>query len=399
MDNVLEGNECRDTPRGDSDTAEEPSGLTRREFLRGVVAGGCLLAVGGAASTALAGLRTAKSPLRMAKARYWKPIGNKRVQCLLCPKQCKVGDRERGFCGVRENRGGVYYTLVYGSAAAARPDPIEKKPFFHFLPGTLTFSIATAGCNMNCKDCQNWTLSQSRPEQVATQHLPPREVALAAKETGCHSIAYTYNEPVIFYEYMYDTAVEGHKLGIKSVIVSNGYINQQPLLALLRHLDAVKIDLKGFSDQFYRRYCSGTLQPVLETIKTVHRLGKWLEIVYLVVPGINDSAKSIEVTCKWIRDNLGRDVPLHFSRFYPHYQLRHLPPTPLATLEQCYKIAKKVGLHYVYLGNVPASPAQHTYCPRCGRAVIERRGFAVLAYRIKSGRCKYCGTPIPGVWH
>lgn len=387
--------------RGPEGGAKEAQPLGRRRFLHTLLAaagGTCLAAAMGAGVRLAQASPRAKSPLRMKKAKYWKPLGNARVQCTLCPKKCKVGDRERGFCGVRENRSGVYYTLVYGSAAAARPDPIEKKPFFHFLPGTLAFSIATAGCNMNCRDCQNWNISQSRPEQIYSQHLPPADVARYALRTGCKSIAYTYNEPVIFYEYMYDTAVEGHKRGVRSVIISNGYINREPLLALLRHLDAVKIDLKGFSDQFYRKYCSGTLSPVLDTIKTVHRQGKWLEIVYLVVPGINDSPQTIEAVCKWIRDNVGRQVPLHFSRFYPHYQLRHLPPTPYATLQQCHKIARSVGLHYVYIGNVPDSPAQHTYCPACGKLLIERMGYIVRAVRIKSGRCPACGHRIPGVW-
>ncbi|MCD6352010.1 MAG: AmmeMemoRadiSam system radical SAM enzyme [Armatimonadetes bacterium] len=334
----------------------------------------------------------------MAKARYWKPLGNKRVECLLCPKKCQVGDRERGFCGVRENRGGVYYTLVYGSAAAARPDPIEKKPLFHFLPGTLAYSIATAGCNMNCKDCQNWELSQARPEQLRTQPLPPAEVARQARLTGCRSIAYTYNEPTIFYEYMYDTAVEGRKHGLRSVVITAGYINQKPLRALIPRVDAIKVDLKGFSDAFYRRYCAGALGPVLETIKTIHAAGRWLELVVLIVPGINDAASSIEAMCKWIRNNLGPEVPVHFTRFFPNYQLRNLPPTPLATLERCYNIARRVGLHFVYLGNVPSSPAQNTVCPGCGKTLIERRGYSILANRLKHGRCPYCGRKIPGVW-
>jgi pyruvate formate lyase activating enzyme len=340
----------------------------------------------------------AASALRMARAKYWKPLANKRVKCTLCPKSCEVGDRERGFCGVRENRDGVYYTVVYGSAAAARPDPIEKKPFFHFLPGTLTFSIATAGCNMNCKDCQNWDLSQSRPEQVHSQNLPPQEVVRSALSTGCRSIAYTYSEPTVFYEYMYDTAVEGRARGVRSVVISSGYISQEPLRDLIPRVDAIKIDLKGFSDDFYRRYCSGSLQPVLDSIKTVHHSGRWLEIVVLIVPGLNDDAGSVQAMCKWLRANVGPDVPVHFSRFYPNYQLRNLPPTPYSTLQQCYKIARAAGLNYVYLGNVPESPAQDTFCPGCGKRVIERVGYTVKAMRLDKGRCRWCGLAIPGVW-
>ncbi|MCX7598688.1 MAG: AmmeMemoRadiSam system radical SAM enzyme, partial [Armatimonadetes bacterium] len=335
---------------------------------------------------------------RMTKASWWKPIGNERVQCELCPKLCKVGNRERGFCGVRENRDGVYYTLVYGSVAAANVDPIEKKPFFHFLPGSRSFSIATAGCNMNCRACQNWELSQSRPEQVGSVALSPDELARRARLAKCASIAYTYNEPVVYWEYVRDAAAAAGKQGVRSVVVSNGYINARPLLEVLRHLDAVKIDFKAMSEDFYRRYCSGTLKPVLETLKLLKRRGMWTEIVYLVIPTLNDSAAEIEATCRWVRDNLGRDVPVHFTRFYPQYQLKHLPPTPLATLEQCHKIGRQVGLHYVYVGNVPGSPAENTYCPSCGKAVIERRGYAVVANRLRQGRCSNCGKAVPGVW-
>ncbi len=387
-------------------------GLSRRRFLRHVLAAG-----GGCAACALLGADLlaaptglevfpsaavaapgAASPLRMSRARYWKPLANKRIQCALCPKGCQVGDRERGFCGVRENRDGVYYTLVYGSAAAARPDPIEKKPFFHFLPGTTAFSIGTAGCSLNCKDCQNWDLSQSRPEQLSTRHLPPADVAAQALATGCRSIAYTYNEPTVFYEYMYDTAVEGRKRGLRSVVVSSGYTSQEPLRALIPRVDAIKVDLKGFSEQFYSRYCSGSLRPVLDTIKTVHASDTWLELVLLVVPGISDDARTIEATCQWIRANCGPEVPVHFSRFYPNYQLRSLPPTPYATLQQCYQTARRAGLHFVYLGNVPESPSQHTVCPGCGKTVVERRGYTVTALRLKNGRCPGCGRRIPGVW-
>ncbi|MGD9518544.1 MAG: AmmeMemoRadiSam system radical SAM enzyme [Armatimonadota bacterium] len=397
---------------GGTVTEGEKTSSSRRQFLRcAAFAAGGLCAAGlaaggvsrlGRATESVAGAIPAApgpvSPLRMAKAKYWRPLANKRVQCLLCPKRCEVGDRERGFCGVRENREGVYYTLVYGSAAAARPDPIEKKPLFHFLPGSFAFSIATAGCNMNCRDCQNWDLSQARPEQVRSQHLLPAEVAKLALESRCGTIAYTYNEPTVFYEYVYDTAAEGHKRGVRSVIISSGYINQEPLRALLPRLDAVKVDLKGFTEEFYRRYCSGSLKPVLETIKTVHGSGKWLELVVLIVPGLNDSETAVRSMCKWIRQTVGADVPLHFSRFYPNYQLRNLPPTPYATLRRCQDIAKGLGLHFVYLGNVPEAPSQNTVCPGCGKTLVERRGYTVTAMALRKGSCSGCGRRIPGVW-
>ncbi len=370
--------------------------ITRRQFLGRAALASAACALGPALQLIP---QIAPQATRLHRALYWKPLANKRVKCLLCPKHCTVGDRERGYCGVRENRGGVYYTLVYGQAASAHPyDPIEKKPLFHFLPGTRTFSIATAGCNMDCKDCQNWQLSQSRPEQVRSQWLPPERVAALAAASGCKTIAYTYNEPVIFYEYMLDCAKQGRKHGVGSVMITNGYINREPMLNLLPHLSAVKIDLKGFTDKFYRTYCNGTLQPVLDCIKLVHSKGKWLEIVYLVVPGINHDPALIRRMSQWLVQNVGPDVPLHFTRFYPHYQLKHLPPTPVKTLEMCRDIARKAGLRFVYIGNVPGHRYENTYCPGCGRVLIERFGFQIRQMNIRHGRCRFCGRRIPGVW-
>jgi len=335
----------------------------------------------------------------MKEALYYDRLGGLKVRCRLCPRECVVGDRERGFCGVRENRGGKYYTLVYGQCAALNLDPIEKKPLFHFLPGSAAYSIAAAGCNFDCKDCQNWEISQARPEQIKNPvDLPPKSVAAEAKRYSAESIAYTYSEPVVFYEYMLDSAQAGHAVGVRSVMISNGSIRLETMQRLLPHLDAVKIDLKSVSEKFYREYCVGELAPVLETIKLVKRTGMWLEIVYLVVPTLNDSEAAVRQMCEWVHSNVGAEVPLHFSRFFPQYQLKKLPPTPYETMERCWKIAREVGMRFVYVGNVPDTPYENTVCPACGKAVVRRSGFAVLEMNLRNGACRFCSRKIPGVW-
>ncbi|MGQ9731539.1 MAG: AmmeMemoRadiSam system radical SAM enzyme [Candidatus Zipacnadales bacterium] len=368
--------------------------MDRRKALRLMSTGIAVASVGFCRSR-----KVEAGPGYMREAMYYDKLGGLKVRCRICPKECVVGDRERGFCGVKENRGGKYYTLVYGQCAALNLDPIEKKPLFHFLPGTTAFSIATAGCNFDCKDCQNWEISQRRPEQITdARTLLPKDVAAGAKRCNAASIAYTYSEPVVFYEYMLDSAVEGHKLGVRSVMISNGYIRPEPLQRLLPHLDAAKIDLKSISEEFYKTYCLGEVAPVLETIKLLKKSGKWLEIVYLVVPTLNDSETMVRKMCEWVYDNVGANVPLHFSRFYPAYQLKKLPPTPYGTMERCYKIAREVGIRYVYVGNVPGTPHETTICPKCGRAVVKRSGFRVLEKNLRNGACKFCAYKIPGIW-
>ncbi|KPJ62639.1 MAG: radical SAM protein, partial [Planctomycetes bacterium DG_23] len=323
---------------------------------------------------------------------------NKRVECTLCPRACTIADMERGYCGVRENQGGTYYTLVYGRACAAHIDPIEKKPLFHYLPGTPAYSIATAGCNIECRFCQNWEISQFRPEQVRSIDLPPKQVVSLAKRHGCKTIAYTYTEPVVFYEYMYDTAIQGNKVGIGSVIISNGYIKKEPMKDLCQHLSAVKIDLKAFTEKFYHDTCSGHLKPVLECLELLAGLDIWYEIVVLIVPTLNDSEKEIKDMCKWVKANLGPDVPMHFSRFYPTYKIKNLPPTPPKTLERARQIARSEGINYVYVGNVPGNPGESTHCPHCDELLIHRIGYRIRKNSIKDSKCPNCGQFIPGVW-
>ncbi len=332
------------------------------------------------------------------EARWYEKLPHKKVRCKLCPKECTVDDRERGYCGVRENWGGTYYTLVHSRPCTYHVDPIEKKPLFHFLPGTTAFSIATVGCNVDCKFCQNWQISQIRPEQATNLDMPPEKVVRMTRKSGARSIAYTYTEPVIFSEYVYDTAQEGNRWKIKSVMITNGYIQEQPMRDLAEVLSAVKIDLKAFSEKYYREVVDGELKPVLDTLVLLRKLNMWTEIVYLVVPTLNDSDKEFTELAKWIRTNLGPDVPVHFSRFYPQYKLQNLPPTPQKTLERAREIARAEGLHYVYIGNIPGHEGENTYCPKCGKRLIHRVGFFVEENRIEHGKCPYCGQEIPGIW-
>ena len=334
----------------------------------------------------------------LKEAMFYKKLDNLRIECQLCPRKCRIADLERGYCGVRENRDGTYYTLVHSRPCSINADPIEKKPLFHFLPGTTAFSIATAGCNIECLFCQNWQISQFRPEQIKNYHLTPGQIANAAVQEACRSIAYTYSEPVIFYEYMYDTAIAGNKKGVKSVMISNGYIMKEPLQKLCKLLAAVKIDLKAFSESFYRDYCKGELKPVLETLILLKEAGIWFEIVVLLIPTLNDSPRELKKMCGWIKNNLGPDVPVHFTRFHPTYKITNLPPTPVSTLEMARQTAIAAGIHFAYVGNVPGHEGEHTYCPKCGKLLIKRQGFYISTNRIEKGRCKECQHPIPGVW-
>jgi pyruvate formate lyase activating enzyme len=320
------------------------------------------------------------------------------VKCQLCPRGCIIAEGHRGECRVRENRDGKLYTMVYGNPCAVHVDPIEKKPFNHFLPTTLAFSIATAGCNLHCLYCQNWTISQVPPEETENVDLPPEQVVEWALKTDCHSIAYTYSEPTIFYEYMLDTARLARHAGVRNVVITNGYIRPAPLRELCRAVDALRIDFKGFRESFYEKVCSGTLSPVLEAIKIAYEEGVHLELPILVVPTLNDDEDETRGMCRWIMDNVGPDVPVHFNRFGPMYKLQKLPPTPVETLERAREIAMEEGIHYVYIGNVPGHPANNTYCAHCGKLIIGRRGFYVTEYHLVEGKCEFCGQPIPGVW-
>ncbi len=379
--------------------------MKRRTFMR---CAGCGLAAAAASQTSLlpeflGGIQNAcafdyASRLSSVEARYYKKLDTGGVECELCPRHCLVTDMERGYCGVRENQGDVYKTLVYGLPCALNIDPIEKKPLYHFYPGTKALSLATAGCNVNCKFCQNWEISQSRPEQTDNLDIPPSDMIDICTGRNIPIIAYTYSEPVIFYEYMYDIADRGQKQGIKSVMITGGYIEEKPLAELLTRLDAVKVDLKSIREDYYRDIVGGELAPVLKRLEQIKNSGVWLELVYLVVPTLNDTAEEFVDLARWIKTNLGADTPIHFSRFHPQYLLRNLPPTPQKTLETAYDACRAEGLQFVYLGNVPGHPAESTYCPGCGETLIDRRGYTIRAYNLEANRCKYCSREIPGIF-
>ncbi len=380
--------------------------LDRRRFLKcslaaaggmmlpRILPGGSILNSGGDVSASVA-----QAGLSQVEARYYKKLEHKEIECELCPRKCKVGDRERGYCGCRENQGGTYYTLVHSYPCSAHVDPIEKKPLFHFLPGTKAFSIATAGCNINCKFCQNWEISQVRPEQVRTYYLPPEDIAAYAEESGSRAIAYTYSEPVVFYEYMLDCAKAGRKRGIKSVVITAAYINHDPWLELIGEVDAIKVDFKAFTEEFYQDVCHGKLKPVMDALVDLAQSNIWYELVYLVVPTLNDDLGDIRRMSKWIVKELGRDVPVHFTRFHPMYLLKNLPPTPVSALENARNIAMDEGMNFVYVGNVPGHQGEHTYCPDCKQVVIERVGYRIIGMNLKDGKCGFCQKDIPGVWN
>ena len=372
--------------------------MKRRQFIRGAAGAGLLAGAG--LPSVCSGLAAfgAKPNLSRVEARYYDKLPDREVECRLCPRKCRLGDKERGYCGVRENIGGTYYTLVYGKVCSLNVDPIEKKPFFHVLPGTSALSLAAAGCNVNCKFCQNWEISQVRPEQIDHFDLPPERAAAQAIESGCPSIAYTYTEPTVFFEYMYDTAVRAKRRGVRNLVVTGGHINPIPLGDLLAVVDAVKVDLKGFTQEFYTEYVRGELQPVLETIRAVAKSKAWLEIVYLVIPTLNDRMGLIREMAKWVRNEVGEQVPVHFSRFQPMYLVKNLPPTPISTLEAARKTALEEGLRFVYVGNVPGHEGENTFCPGCGKVAVQRIGYRIASIQLKAGRCDTCGTPIPGVW-
>jgi pyruvate formate lyase activating enzyme len=321
------------------------------------------------------------------------------VKCNLCPHGCILSDGQRGRCRTRENRAGRLYSMAYGNPCAVHVDPIEKKPFFHFLPTAPAFSIATAGCPLRCSYCQNWEISQVMPEETQNADLPPQAVVQSAQQYSAPVIAYTYSEPIAFYEYMLETARAGREAGLYNAVISSGFINTDPLRELCATVDAIKIDLKGYDDGFYQEVCGARLQPVLEAIRTIYEAGVHLEIVNLVVPTLNDSLDQLRALSRWVAQEVSPDVPLHFSRFSPLYKLANLPPTPTETLDRARQVALEEGVRFVYVGNVPGHPGNNTYCPACRQAIILREGFAVTDYHLDgSGKCAYCGASIPGVW-
>jgi pyruvate formate lyase activating enzyme len=320
-----------------------------------------------------------------------------RLVCDLCPRHCALRPGERGFCSVREHRDGAVVSTTYGRSTGFCIDPIEKKPLNQFYPGTAVLSFGTPGCNLGCTYCQNWTTSRAKSIEAACEQAEPQAIAASAVDHGCRSVAFTYNDPIIWAEYAIDTAKACHAVGIQSVAVTSGYISAIARKDFYDVMDAANVDLKGFTEEFYRDYCRGHLQPVLDTLRwLLHESRTWLEITNLVIPGANDSADDIGRMCQWIAAELGPDVPLHFSAFHPDFKLMDRPRTPPETLEAAYEIARRAGLHYVYTGNVIDPERQNTYCPGCGRAVIRRDGYVVSRFELRGGRCAHCETPIAG---
>ncbi len=365
--------------------------ITRRDF---IASSSAAIAFAGACP-ALAGTAGDK-PI---EARFYEKRPDKAVKCMLCPWSCTVPDGHRGKCGVRENRGGRYYSLVYGRPVARNNDPIEKKPLFHVYPGSKAYSIATVGCNIHCKFCQNWEISQTDPKKVSIPYLSPENIVTAAKKrTDAKTIAYTYNEPTVFVEYILDCARIAAERGLGNVMISNGFIAEKPLKEICSLMTAVKVDLKAFSDDFYRKMCGGKLKPVLNTLKRIADSDTWLEIVMLVIPSLNDDMDKIQEMSAWVVNELGQNVPIHFTRFHPQYKVRNLPPTPVKTLQKARNLAIKEGCHFVYTGNTPDIDSASTYCPECGEKVVQRYRMFLMDNSLKENKCHNCGAHIPGIW-
>ena len=332
--------------------------------------------------------------------RYWHRTGDGRVQCDVCPRACRLREGQRGFCFVRMRQDDAIVLTTYGRSSGYCVDPIEKKPLHHFLPGSPVLSFGTAGCNLGCRFCQNWDISTSRETDTLADAASPEATALAAADLGCRSVAFTYNDPVIFLEYAIDVADACRAAGLKTVAVTAGYICPQPRAEFFRHIDAVNVDLKGFTGDFYHRVCLASLGPVLETLQyLVHQTRVWVEITNLVIPGVNDSDAEISAMTRWVAGQLGPDVPMHFTAFHPDFKMTDRPPTPPATLARARRIALDTGIRHAYTGNTHDPAGQSTYCHHCGKLMIERDWYRVGAYRLTpGGQCKGSGTPMPGVF-
>lgn len=334
---------------------------------------------------------------RFHEAEFYNKLKSKKVQCSLCPRNCIIEEGERGNCGVRQNINGKLYSIVYGKPCSVALDPIEKKPLYHFLPGEKALSIATSGCNLHCMFCQNWEISQGKPEQVSQLNMPPKKVVEEAKKAKSRIVCYTYTEPTIFYEYMHDTAVIAKNQNLKNVEVSNGFIQQEPLKKICKFIDGVNIDLKG-NDKFYRKITGAWAEPILEALKTYQKMGVWIEITNLIIPTLNDKNSDLKWIINWIKENLGVNVPLHFSAFWPTYKLMNYPSTSIERLRSARQMALKAGLNFVYTGNLPDKDGDSTFCPSCKRLLIERIGFYVNKNNMINGKCQFCNEKIPGVW-
>lgn len=370
--------------------------LSRRDFVKSALCAAC-----GAAlvprGPAWAEKRFSPADPHVKEAYFYEKLGGGEVRCGTCPHHCTVSPDGRGRCRTKVNIEGRLYTISYANPCVVNVDPVEKKPLQHFYPGTKAFSLAVAGCNFRCLNCQNWEISQTNPDKTRNYDLSPGQVVSMAVQYDCKSIAYTYSEATTFYEYMVDIATRAREAGIKNIWVSNAYVSRPALNRLCDVIDGASVNLKSFSDKIYWDLNGGHLEPVLETFKTLHRRGVWMEMINLVIPTYTDDLEMIKKMCGWILENLGPEYPLHFSRFHPQYKLVHLPPTPVEVLQKAEAVALKEGLHFVYIGNVPGL-GDETVCPKCKRTIIKRRGYSLLSNEVKNGKCGFCGTAISGRW-
>jgi len=365
--------------------------MNKREFLK------CITLCSGGLIIGESKILASEDSYELKEASYYvtTPRG---IKCQICPNECDIKPGETGNCHTRLRKGDKLYATAYSNPCALNIDPIEKKPLYHFLPSSTAYSVAIAGCNFVCLNCQNWSISQTSPSKTQNYKVTPNELVDQAIKKNCKSIAYTYSEPIAFYEYVRDSAIIAKQKKINTILVSNGYINEKPLREISQYLDAANIDLKSFSEEIYLKLNGGKLEPVLRTLKILKELNVWLEITNLVIPSWTDDLKMIREMCKWLKTNNLEDVPLHFSRFFPLYKLTQLPPTPVAILENARKIAFDEGIKYVYADNVPGSKSSNTICPYCKSTIVERKGFFIAKQNIKAGKCGSCGKPVAGVW-
>jgi pyruvate formate lyase activating enzyme len=370
--------------------------ISRRDFVRTTFCAACSAALF-PLDFAWAAKKFSATDPHVKEAYFYKALADGVVQCGTCPHECVIVPDKRGRCRTKVNIEGKLHTISYANPCVVNVDPVEKKPLQHFYPGTKSFSLAVAGCNFHCLNCQNWEISQTSPDRTRNQDLPPDEVVLMASGYGCKSIAYTYSEATTYYEYMVDIATRAKKFGVQNVWVSNAYISQPALNRLCDVIDAASVNLKSFSEEIYWNLNGGHLEPVLKSFKTLHERGIWIEIINLVIPTYTDDMEMIKRMCGWILDNLGPEYPLHFSRFHPQYKLVHLPPTPVEVLQEAEHVALKAGLHYVYIGNVPGL-GDEIRCPNCKQTVVKRRGYTLVSNYVNKGKCKFCSTQISGRW-
>lgn len=377
--------------------------MDKREFIkRGLLgAGGCICLSNNLFSfqeILSSSIEASEDLWKWSKEGQFYTVTPRGVKCLICPNECTIKEGETGDCRNRVVQGGKLYSIAYGNPCAVHVDPIEKKPLYHFLPGAKAFSIATAGCNLACLNCQNWSISQVSPKQTRNYDLMPEKVVEEAIASKCETIAYTYTEPISFYEYTVDTSKIAREHGIKNLMITAGYINEQPLREMCKYIDAANVDLKSFSNDIYLKLNAGSLDPILRALRILHEMNVWIEITNLIVPGWTDDLDMIKRMCDWLYENDLYKYPLHFSRFHPQYKLTQLPATPIYTLEKAREIALNAGIQYVYIGNVPTANGQDTICPKCNKILIERKGFSILQNNIVNGTCKFCNEKISGRW-